>query len=284
DDYHIIYTQDDAKGTKGFLSSNRAGSKGRRENPSQDIWSFFLPPVVIDVVVEVLNQETNEPVANKEVKLIGSDGSNVVLNTDENGMIELGAKADGSRYVKTGVNYVIDVPSVPRVWLGNKDKFETLQVTKPTKFFRAIKILDISKPLRIPEVRYNLGEAKLQVNSECNSKDSLNYVYDIMMANPNIIVQLMSHTDSRGSAEANRKLAQRRAQSCVDYLVNEKGIAKARLVPKGFGEDQPATYKGTLLTEDYINQFKSSDPTMFEYLHQKNRRTEGEIISFDYQP
>ncbi|MFK8045056.1 MAG: hypothetical protein AB8B72_06155, partial [Crocinitomicaceae bacterium] len=207
DDYHIIYTQDDAKGTKGFLSSNRAGSKGRRENPSQDIWSFFLPPVVIDVVVEVLNQETNEPVANKEVKLIGSDGSNVVLNTDENGMIELGAKADGSRYVKTGVNYVIDVPSVPRVWLGNKDKFETLQVEKPTKFFRAIKILDISKPLRIPEVRYNFGSAELQVTPECNSKDSLNYVYDIMMANPNIIVQLMSHTDSRGSAEANRKLA-----------------------------------------------------------------------------
>lgn len=284
DDYHIIYTQDDATGTKGFISSNRAGSKGPRENPSQDIWSFFLPPVIIDVTITVVNQDTREVVPNKEVKLIGSDGSNIVLTTDADGMIELGEKADGSRYVKPDANYTIDVTTVPREWLGNRDKFTTVGIDKPTRIIREIGILDISIPLRIPEVRYDLGSAVLQVNSEVNSKDSLNYVYELMMANPNIVVQLMSHTDSRGSDEANRALAQRRAQSCVDYLVNEKGIPKARLVPKGFGEDKPATYKGQLLTETYINQFKTSDPKMFEFLHQKNRRTEGEIISFDYQP
>lgn len=284
DDYQIIYTQDDAKGTKGFISSNRAGSKGPRENPSQDIWSFFLPPVVIDVTITVVNQDTREAVPNKEVKLIGSDGSNLVFRTDENGMIDLAEKADGSRYIKPDVNYTIDVPTVPREWLGNKDKFTTVGVDKPTRIIREIGILDISIPLRIPEVRYDFGSDVLQVNGECNSKDSLNYVYELMMANPNIVVQLMSHTDSRGSDGANRSLAQRRAQSCVNYLVNEKGLPKARLVPKGFGEDKPATYKGTLLTEAYINQFKSSDPTRFEFLHQKNRRTEGEIISFDYQP
>ncbi|MDX1349344.1 MAG: OmpA family protein, partial [Putridiphycobacter sp.] len=280
----IIYTKDDATGTRGFLSSNRAGSKGPRENPSQDIWSFYLPPVIIDVTITVVNQDTREVVPNKEVKLIGSDGSNIVLMTDENGMIELGEKADGSRYVKPDANYTIDVTTVPREWLGNKDKFTTVGIDKPTRIIREIGILDISIPLRIPEVRYDLNSAKLQVNSEVNSKDSLNYVYELMMANPNIVVQLMSHTDSRGSDEANRILAQKRAQSCVDYLVNEKGIPKARLVPKGFGEDKPATYKGQLLTETYINQFKTSDPKMFEFLHQKNRRTEGEIISFDYQP
>ena len=285
DDYQIIYTQDDANGTKGFLSSNRAGSKGPRENPSQDIWSFYLPPVLIDVTITVVNQDTREAVPNKEVKIIGSDGSNLVFNTDENGMVDLGEKADGSRYIKPDVNYTIDVPTVPREWLGNKDKFTTVGIDKPTRIIREIGILDISIPLRIPEVRYDLGSAVLQVNSEVNSKDSLNYVYELMMANPNIVVQLMSHTDSRGSDDANRKLAQRRAQSCVDYLVNEKGLPKARLVPKGYGEDVPAEYpKGTKLTEAYINQFKTSDPAMFEFLHQKNRRTEGEIISFDYQP
>ena len=65
------------------------------------------------------------------------------------------------------------------------------------------------------------------------------------------------------------------------YLVNEKGIPRARLVPKGYGEDKPATYNGQLLTESYINQFES-DEIKFEMLHQKNRRTDCEIISYDY--
>ena len=115
-----------------------------------------------------------------------------------------------------------------------------------------------------------------------------------MMANPNIIVQLMAHTDSRGSNAANEDLSQRRADSCVHYLVFEKGLDSARLVPKGYGEVQPTTFYeigdngDTLarhkLTEAYINKFKRSDPDKFEMLHQMNRRTEGKILSYDYVP
>ena len=291
DDYQIIYTQNDENGTRGFISSNRAGSKGPRENPSQDIWSFYLPPVLIDLSITVVNQETGKPVPNKKLTVIGSDGSNYTYTTDAYGMVDLTESADGTRLIKPGANFTIDVPSEPRAWLGNKDKFSTTDIGKPTRIIREIAILDITKPLRLPEVRYDLGKSKLQVNSTVNSKDSLNYLYNLMMDNPNIVVKLMSHTDSRGSSAANRKLAQERAQSCVDYLVNEKGLPAARLVPKGYGEDVPATYYeigasgDTLathkLTESYINQFKS-DNVKFEMLHQKNRRTEGEIISFDY--
>jgi len=39
-----------------------------------------------------------------------------------------------------------------------------------------------------------------------------------------------------------------------------------------------------ILTEKYINQFKKTDKVRFEMLHQKNRRTEGEIIGNDYVP
>jgi outer membrane protein OmpA-like peptidoglycan-associated protein len=114
-----------------------------------------------------------------------------------------------------------------------------------------------------------------------------------MTANPTIIVQLMAHTDSRGSNSANLKLSQRRADSCVAYLVNEKGIDPARLVPKGYGETVPNTIyeigeagdtTATIkLTEAYINKYKSDKPK-FEGLHQKNRRTEGKILSYDYVP
>jgi outer membrane protein OmpA-like peptidoglycan-associated protein/tetratricopeptide (TPR) repeat protein len=296
DDYHIIFTKDDAQGQQGFMSSNRAGSKGPRENPSQDIYSFLLPPVLVDVMVTIVDQETGDPVPNMEVRVVGSDGSNYIVKSDADGMVTMTEKEDGSRYVMPGYSFSIDVPSVEGEWLGNKDKFSTETVKQNTRIIREISVLNIKKPIRLPEVRYDLGKWDLQVIPDSvNSKDSLNYLYQIMVDNPNLVVELMAHTDSRGSASANRTLSQKRAQSCVDYLVNEKGLPAERFVPKGYGEDTPNTYyeinpetgdttTTQKLTETYINTYKKSDKDRFEMLHQKNRRTECRIISFDYVP
>jgi len=56
--------------------------------------------------------------------------------------------------------------------------------------------------------------------------------------NNNLVVEINSHTDCRGVDIYNLDLSQRRAKSCVDYLVS-KGIARERLIPKGYGETQP---------------------------------------------
>jgi outer membrane protein OmpA-like peptidoglycan-associated protein len=266
DDYHIFFTES-GKIERGFFSSNRNGSKGEH---SQDIWDFYLPPVLIDVLVMVHDQETGEPIANMPVTLVGSDGSNYTLKTDASGQINLGE------------------------YLDAEDNFTTVDITSPTRIIRDLKVLNIAKPIRLPEVRYDLGSAVLQViEGEINSKDSLNYLYNLMIEHPNLVVELGSHTDSRGSATSNQKLSQARAQSCIDYLVNERGLPADRFVPKGYGENVPATWaeidpvtKDTianhLLTEKYINTFKTSDKEKFEMLHQLNRRTECKILSMDY--
>lgn len=117
----------------------------------------------------------------------------------------------------------------------------------------------------MPEVRYDLGSAELQVNDSVNSKDSLNYLYNLMVEYPNIIVELGSHTDSRGNDKANQDLSQRRAQSCINYLVNERGLPAERFVPKGYGETTPFTLvevkapydtTRTLLTENTSTPIK----------------------------
>ena len=46
----------------------------------------------------------------------------------------------------------------------------------------------------------------------------------------------------------------------------------------------PATGELVLLTEAFINKFKSSDPAKFERLHQLNRRTEGDVLRMDFIP
>ncbi|HIP36230.1 MAG TPA: hypothetical protein EYG85_05195 [Crocinitomix sp.] len=295
DDYHIVYIQKDINGERGYISSNRAGSKGSRQAPSQDIWSFYLPPVLVDVMITVVDQETGEPLSDMTVKIVGSDGSNYVLKTDVDGQINLTEKEDGSRYIMPGNTYTVEVDGIEGIYLGTNDKFSTMDVTSNTRIIRELSVLNIEKPIRLPEVRYALGKWDLLVDSTINSKDSLNYLYDVMMEHPNIVLELMAHTDSRGSSSSNRTLSQKRAQSCVNYLVNEKGLPADRLVPRGYGEDVPTTFYDidkttgdTLgvykLTEAYINQFKKTDKQKFELLHQLNRRTEGRIVAVDYVP
>lgn len=128
------------------------------------------------------------------------------------------------------------------------------------------------------------------MNATVNSKDSLNYLYDILVANPKLVIQLESHTDARDSDENNLKLSQARSQSCVDYLVKEKGVDVNRIMAKGMGESEPRILKrdfapfkkGDELTEDYIKALASKD--LQEKAHQLNRRTMFRVIRTDYVP
>jgi peptidoglycan-associated lipoprotein len=288
DDYHIIYTET-GRVQRGFISSNRNGSKG---DNSQDIWDFYLPPVLIDVMILVSDQEEGYPIEGAKVKLVGSDGSNYDLETDASGQINLGEKPDGTRYLEPGATWTLEVDGIEKLYLGTKDNFTTAGIETNTRIIRDLKVLNIEKPLRLPEVRYALGKAELLVDETINSKDSLNYLYDLLTENPNLIVQLISHTDCRGSDQANKILSQKRAESCVRYLVDEKGIDPARLIPRGLGESTPVMYKEvnpitedttvTELTCKYVTSFEKTDKELFEYYHQLNRRTECAILSFDY--
>ncbi|HMR88402.1 MAG TPA: OmpA family protein [Saprospiraceae bacterium] len=85
--------------------------------------------------------------------------------------------------------------------------------------------------------------------------------------NPSIRIELSSHTDARGNDRYNEKLSEKRAASAVAYLV-EKGIAKNRLISKGYGE-----YK-------LINECKNG-VVCDEDLHLQNRRTEVKILEVD---
>ena len=56
--------------------------------------------------------------------------------------------------------------------------------------------------------------------------------------NPNIKIELMSHTDSRGTEDYNMKLSQKRAEAAVKYLT-KKGINTRRIKAKGYGKSKP---------------------------------------------
>ncbi|TKC60028.1 hypothetical protein FBD94_13980 [Pedobacter hiemivivus] len=93
---------------------------------------------------------------------------------------------------------------------------------------------EIDKPIVLKNVLYEFNQATLTEDS----KEKMDYLYTIMVDNPTIEIELSAHTDSKGSEVYNLDLSERRAKSCVDYLV-EKGIAQNRMTSRGYGKTRP---------------------------------------------
>jgi len=285
---------------KGYFTSERKDPDGKF-NP--DIYSYELPPNLFDlrVIVSELGDK-NVRIADVKVVVKGSDGSQWEGFTKKDGATQLwDKKVDGKRYVNEETSYSISISKEGYHEDKKGAQFTTVGLTYDQNFVIDMALLP-KKPIRLPEVRYPLNQWTLLVDSTINSPDSLLFVYNLLQEYPEMILELSSHTDSRGKDEANQRLSENRAKACYKYLVEQKGIDPRRIVPVGKGEAMPRTiYKrGTdyydvmpadpngvetvLLNEAYINQFKKTDPKTFEKLHQLNRRTEGRVLRMDFDP
>lgn len=85
------------------------------------------------------------------------------------------------------------------------------------------------------QIRFKTNSAKIV---GAISFQILDEAADALKSRPDVRVQVEGHTDERGSDKKNKKLSQRRAESVVAALV-KRGIARSRLIPVGFGEEQP---------------------------------------------
>lgn len=287
DDFGIVF---EGKKERGYLSSNRENTKG-----ADDIWSFLLPPLLFTIEGDVTDCQFKETVAGVTVRLVGSDGSAVETKTDAAGHYKF-AENGTARYVNPNVSYNIILsvgPEVktdqaPRGFIISSEKSKAKETTvgvEEAKTFKHDFCLDpIIKEMRFPEVNYDLGKATLLPES----LDSLNFLYQTLLDNPGITIELSSHTDYRGSDPANQKLSEARAKSCFDYLVS-KGIPAERITPKGYGEKRPMEVKDSdgkvlyTLSQAYIDKVTKGKPKEeYEAMMRKNRRTVFTVLRKDY--
>lgn len=286
DDFGIIF---EGKKERGYLSSNREGTKG-----ADDIWSFVLPPLLFTIEGVITDCKFKEVIPGVTVKLVGSDGSSAETKTDAAGYYKF-AENGSNRYVNPNTSYILsvavanDVKTVqaPQGFLASSDKpkVTTVGLEESKTFKNDFCLVPIQKEIRFPDVLYDLGKADLRPES----KDSLDFLYQTLLDNPTFVIELSSHTDYRGSDPANQKLSEARAKSCVDYLIS-KGIPAARMVPKGYGEKRPLEVDSDgdgkidyTLSEAYINKVsKGQSKEFYEALMQKNRRTVFSVLRKDY--
>ncbi len=87
-----------------------------------------------------------------------------------------------------------------------------------------------------------------------------------LIAKPNVVIELAGHTDGKGTEEYNQELSQKRAESCVKYLIS-KGVNPAQLVAKGYGKSLP------------LASNTNDDGTDNPEGRAKNRRTEFKVLA-----
>ena len=294
DDFGIIF---EGKKERGYLSSNREGTKG-----ADDIWSFVMPPLLFALDGIVKDCKYKEVIPGVTIKLVGSDGSSVETKTDAAGHY-LFAENGQDRYINPGTSYTIytqvgnDVMTAEAKFgflnSSEKAKETTVGEDQGKSFTHNFCLVPIEKEIRFPAVLYDLGKANLRPES----KDSLDFLYQTLIDNPTFVIELSAHTDYRDTDVNNQKLSGRRADSCVTYLVS-RGIPAERMKPKGYGEAVPSTVdidgvvtpsgkplaKGTVLSQKYIDATfpVSKGKDDYEFVMQKNRRTVFSVLSKDY--
>ncbi len=269
DDFAIVFEE---KMEKGYFTSNREGGKG-----NDDIYSFILPSLVFSLSGTVKDYKTKQPVADALITIVGTDGSSLETKTDGKGFYKID--------LTPATSYVITAGKKGD-YLNKTGKTTTVGFETDKALVHDFELDPINKAIDLPNIYYDLAKWELRPES----KVSLDGLVETLNNNPTIVVELGSHTDTRSSDEYNLTLSQKRAQSVVDYLI-ENNIDAERLVAKGYGESVPRLIetpvsffkKGDVINDAFVNQFKKEDPK-WEEAHQMNRRTEFKVLRDNYVP
>lgn len=267
DDFGITF----GEGERGYFSSNRGDGRGY-----DHIYSFELPELKITISGWVLDKD-EEPVPGAVIRIVGNDGSNQKQI----------ARNDGSFSfpLDRGVSYVMLAGA--KGFLNAKQEFTSDLAEEDAEYGVDFILASINKPVVIDNIFYDFDKASLRPES----KAALDEMAQILRDNPNVTIEMASHTDRKGSEAYNIDLSGRRARSVIDYLISV-GIAPERLQSQGYGKSRPKTItkklareypqfkEGDTLTEEYILGLSPEDQ---EVADQINRRTEFQVLSIDYR-
>ena len=266
DDFGITF----GKGEDGFFSSNRGDARGY-----DHIYSFEYDPVRITIEGLVMDKD-EEPVKNAIIRIVGNDGSNQKEVARDDGSFSFA--------LQRGVKYVMLAGA--KGYLNQKQEFASDSTMEDANYWVEFILPSISKPSVVENIFYDYDKADLRPESKTALKELIAVLHD----NPNVTIEMASHTDRWGSDAYNINLSERRAKSVVDYLV-ENGISRDRLQPHGYGKSRPKTVtkriarlypqfkEGDILTEEFIKTLPEEDQQAADQI---NRRTEFSVLSLTY--
>jgi outer membrane protein OmpA-like peptidoglycan-associated protein len=263
---------------KGFFTSSRAGY-GKEDIYKYERNRVVAPPSEDDPIEEqTVEIEIYLAGKTKEIRYNNNNDPNSGINgkanledcyiTISDGQESENVYSDksGQFYLqlKKGKDYSIKASKIGYLnsfeTISTKDlKVEDGQLSTTLNVELVLNKIFTNVEITLENIYYNFNKSDIRSDAE-STLDSLT---QLLLQNPQIDVQLSSHTDCRGDDEYNLILSQKRAESAVAYMTR-KGVSNSRMIAKGYG-----------VTALAIN-CNCDDCT--EEQHQINRRTTFKIL------
>ena len=243
-----------------YFTSDRPGGAG-----SYDIYwgrAIAHPKVIYDISVNgfIRDKETKQPIPFATAILYEyQEDSSIIeignFQTDQTARYEFPLESDK--------NYKILGNALE--YLANEEEVTTVGIEENKELTQNIDIelepIVIDSAIVLQNIYYDYDKYYIRTDA----LDDLKYLIKILQQNPNITIQMGSHTDSNGTESYNKDLSNNRARSVVKYLA-DNGIEPSRLSWFGFGESAPLIY-----------------PELSDEDEQANRRTEFRITSIEFE-
>lgn len=227
--YHWdAYFTTDASGEIALIAGEGDNSK------NSDVFKVALakeakPEPVLIVSGKVLNKETNEPI-DAEITF------RPISDKDAQSRTTRANQKTGEYKVifQQGSNY--EILATREGYFPTSDYLKLDSLEKFGNITKNLYLTEIKKGevIRLNNIFFDFAKASLKDESFYE----LDRLYNLMVENKEIRIQISGHTDNKGSESYNTKLSNDRAQSVVKYLV-EKGISTSRLTHKGYGPSKP---------------------------------------------
>ena len=257
DDFGFLINE---KTRLGYITSNRDGGQG-----GDDIYKFKETKKIEYTCEQLLagvvtDKETGLPLANVKVTLSDANYKMIKeVSTDNEGKFYMGSvECQSKYYIKTEkADYnTVETPTITANESGKT--FVPIELEKPVKVVKVSD--DLFKAFGIKIIYFDLDKSFIRADAAVE----LAKILDVLEQNPTMEIDVRSHTDCRQTAKYNMSLSDRRAKSTIAWLV-DKGINKARLTGRGYGESQ-------LVNDCACEPTNQSNCT--EDQHQANRRSE----------
>ena len=272
DDWFLSYNKE---GSSGFLISNRKDENKKKLKGSEtccyDIYNFNIRQLAIDLLVGV-GDENEKPLKGATVELADQTVFDSPQSKTDEEDYRFGFPLDAERkyrIITSKLGYISDTTEVTTYGVVEDKSYRKKVILKklppeepeapPLATFR-IDTVTINEAIRFDNIYYEFEKWDILPESE---KD-LTIILNLMNDYSDMVIELSSHTDSRGTTPYNQNLSQKRAESAREWLL-DRGVAENRIVPKGYGE--------SVILNRCTNGVRCPDEE-----HRFNRRTEFKIL------
>jgi outer membrane protein OmpA-like peptidoglycan-associated protein len=252
-----------SKDEKSFVGVIPEGKTEIREDLLMEMNNFSLYCLITD-------KKTNLPLEGVIVKIYDKKSGKEIYSFTTNSSGDFRQKLEDIK-INDQLSYEIDLDKTG--YLGKKVNFvKTIDRSGEIAIHKQLDVsldpiqvgADLAKIIDIKPIYFDLSKWNIRPDAAIE----LDKIVKVMQENPNMVIELGSHTDCRSSAAFNMTLSDKRAKASAAYIVS-KGINKARIYGKGYGEAK-------LVNDCACEGNKKSDCD--EERHQQNRRTEFIIV------